>query len=117
MNNSNGSEVPTLSLYFVIIDEIIFGPSCDVWAMSFPLRTATMVAAIVLLIIYVYVVAVIIKNFKKLNNPFYICVLSMSVCDFIILLTSMQGEVPCFYRSDGSLFEVKCEQLVLIYVQ
>ena len=92
MNDSNTNEVPTLGLYFEIIKEIIFAPSCDVWAMSYALRMATMVVAIVLLIIYVYVVAIIIKNFKKLNNPFYVCVISLSVSDFILLLTSMQGE-------------------------
>ena len=92
MNDSNTDEVPTLGLYFEIINDLIFGPSCDVWAMPFALRTAIMVVAIALLIVYVYVVAIIIKNFKKLNNPFYFCVLSLSVSDFIILLTSMQGE-------------------------
>uniref|UniRef100_A0A914VS46 G-protein coupled receptors family 1 profile domain-containing protein n=1 Tax=Plectus sambesii TaxID=2011161 RepID=A0A914VS46_9BILA len=86
----NESEVPNVALYFEIIEELIFGEPCDVWAMSAGLRAAVMIAAILFLIIYAYIVLVIAINFKKLANPFYVCVLSIAVSDFIILLTSMQ---------------------------
>ena len=90
MSSSNDS-LPTIGTYWTILTELFTAPDCDVWGMPVWLQNVVTVLASLFIILYIYVIAVIIKNLKKLDNPFYICTISMAACDFVILFMALRG--------------------------
>jgi hypothetical protein len=89
MNNSN--QLPTLGTYYTILKEVFTASDCPVFGMPLWLQNIITVLDCIFFILYIYVMAVIMKNFKKLDNPFYLCTISIAASDFIILLMAMRG--------------------------
>ncbi len=69
-----------------------FFSDCYVWAEPRWLEDVISMFVVVMSALYIYVVVVIIYNFKRLKNAFYICALSLALGDLVVLVSSIRGQ-------------------------
>jgi hypothetical protein len=96
------SELPTFNTYVEIIDTLVqqFFSNCSVWAEPAWLENTISLFVVCTTIFYLYIFGTIIYNFRQLNNPFYLCTISLAIADLVIIIMSIRGYLLQVLRND-----------------